>query len=352
MGRPADNAVSRVDPLKLTPRGPRADLGEYHDAYSFSPDGSAIAFGISAPNPGPSGPGRIGIRIVDTDRLEVTRDVATGVFAAALGWLEPRRVVAMLAAGFGCSPRPCVTILTADPVTGEVLVQRSLTVDEPGAHCDAAESPGRALVALVHRQLFIAGGDGAIQTIDLPEQFRRCGVLALTPRADRALVVSEDGGSVVEVELGSGRVEVRRLSRGGGRIVNAIALPRHQLVLTHRDEGAPTGVEVVDVERGRRRMIAPGAGAARVSHGAVLAYNGPLSGETTPIGVRAYEADGRRSFQVLRGDRILRLELARRFAYAIARRTVSVIDLRRGEVVSRSNRPFNTFNKDVLEPAE
>lgn len=37
--------LARLDPVSLRPAGPRVLLGEYHDAWGFSPDGSQVALG-------------------------------------------------------------------------------------------------------------------------------------------------------------------------------------------------------------------------------------------------------------------------------------------------------------------
>ena len=80
-----------VNPLTLRPTSPRVRVGENHDAWALSPDRRQLALGISAPGDGP----RIGVRIIDLRDWSV-RDVETGVFADALAWVTPRRLVARL----------------------------------------------------------------------------------------------------------------------------------------------------------------------------------------------------------------------------------------------------------------
>jgi hypothetical protein len=87
-----DVTLARLDPRTLRPQGPVVELGEYHSAWSLAPDGDQLALAISSPGgegiPVVGDRGRIGIRIIDTRRMAVVRDISTGVAAEALGWLR------------------------------------------------------------------------------------------------------------------------------------------------------------------------------------------------------------------------------------------------------------------------
>jgi hypothetical protein len=58
---------------------PWAEPGEYHDAWSLSPDRRLAAFGISAPGE----TGRIGIRVLDLGTFQVVKDIETGIAGGA-----------------------------------------------------------------------------------------------------------------------------------------------------------------------------------------------------------------------------------------------------------------------------
>ena len=87
--------LARLDPVSLRPAGPRVRLGEYHDAWAFSPDGSQLALGNG-------GQGRVcgrGVCVVDAGDMAVTSDIDTPIAVEALAWVRPRRVVAVLQLG-------------------------------------------------------------------------------------------------------------------------------------------------------------------------------------------------------------------------------------------------------------
>jgi hypothetical protein len=340
--------VARLDPVTLKPTRPRADLGEYHDTYSFSPNGRAIAFGISANPSGQSG-GRIGIRVVDARDLAVTGNISTGVFAAAVAWLEPRRLIALLAFSVAgpCEDPPCApptpfdpdetTVVAVDPATGEVLARHQVPFP-----CDTAEVRGQALLSLAGRRLSIVRSDGGAETVRLPRPFRGCGEIA-TPISDReAVVVARGGGVVAEIALASSRLSVHDLP---GRLtgdVEAVALGGHRLLLAqHGRRGQPNGVVLVDTQTQSRKTIDPSAGGVRVNGRTLLTFDGRPVAAGSGIGVRGYRLDGRPRFQVLRGEHVANVKVTGRFAYALSNSRVAVIDTRSGSVVKRSPAPFH-----------
>ena len=100
--------VGCFDALSLRSVTPPAVIGEYHHAWSVSPDGSRVALGISAPGVR----GRIGVRIVELGSWTTELDVETGIAAAGLAWLTDRRLVAALLDR---------SIVLLDPVNGAVV---------------------------------------------------------------------------------------------------------------------------------------------------------------------------------------------------------------------------------------
>jgi hypothetical protein len=85
-------------------------------------------------------------------------------------------------------------------------------------------------------------------------------------------------------------------------------------------------------------MVDRRAGAVRFGAGRLLAYDGELLAARGrgSIGVRAYDLRGRRRFHALGRWLVTGVEPRGRFAYALRRRRLAVIDLRDGDVVSRT----------------
>ena len=330
--------VMRVRPLTLEPTRPRVALGEYHDTWSYSPDGSSIAFGISAPPPGPGS--RIGIRVANTSDLETEADLQTGVYAAALAWLEPQRIVALLGVG-GTLPFPPPpyegTVITIDPETGEVHQEADLPFGDSEFHCDAAEAPGVALLVLANSRLFTVGTDSAAETVELPSEFEDCGQVVVAPDNETAFAIAKREDVVAEVDLSSRELTVHDLPEEPGT-VEALAAGPNTLVLARRDQrGRPLGVETVDLDEGSRRTIDRKAGEARIAAGTALAFDGARREGNRGIGLRGYSLDGERSFTVLRGNRVSQVLVHGHFAYAMRREGLAVVDVVDGVIESRSD---------------
>jgi hypothetical protein len=101
--------------------------------------------------------------------------------------------------------------------------------------------------------------------------------------------------------------------------------------------GRGASTELIDLRRGTRRTLASRPADVKYGAGRVLVFGAGLRGLT------AYRPNGRRAFRLLSGRRIDSLPVRGRFAYAVERRRVTVIDLRRGRVVSRSGPPPGQF---------
>lgn len=352
VGGSASKTATRLDPVSLVSTGPKAELGEYHDTYSFSPDNSTIAFGISAASDG--GGGRVGIRLVDSRDLSVTRNVSTGVYAGAVAWLEPERLVAVLGDQFivgPCPAPPCdlpddpdySTVVVVNPETGQEL-ERSRVAHS----CDTSQVRGRALLSLAGRELSIVGSDGSVETVRLPRQFVRCGEIATALDDKRAFVVAEGGDVIAEIALASTALAIHELPHGGA--AELVALDRRRLLLAQRGRrGRPNGIELFDLETRSRKTIDRLAGEARVGGGTLLAFEGRPFAQGPGIGVRGYGLSGRGRFRVLSKEHIGHIEVAGRFAYARGSSGMAIIDIRKGTVVHRSR---STFHGDLLtEPS-
>lgn len=342
VGGPATRFVTRVDPITLEPTGPTARLGEYHHAYSFSPDGSTIAFGLSAPSD--AGSGRIGIRLVKARDLTVAGNINTGVFAGGLAWLEPRRLVALLGEDFEGGQ---ATLVIVDPATGEALERLG-----PLPSCDTSEVRGQALLSLARGSLSVVRSDATVETVPLPRAFQECGQIATGPGDRVAFAVAAGGAVVAEVALASSEPTVHRLGRRHAGDEEVVGLGGRRLLLALRgpsgrfSDGRPDGVELLDIEARSRKTIDRAAGEVRVSGGTLLAFEGKPFARGHGIGVRAYALDGHRRFHLLKGEHIVDVETAGPFAYALGRgRSLAVIDTRSGTVVDRSR---SRFHGDLL----
>jgi hypothetical protein len=104
---------ARLAPSSLRVTGPSVRLGEYHDNWSFAPDGSRLALGMG----GASDVCGRGICIVDVRSMTIASQIDAPIAVEAVAWLRPRRVVGVLQRG---------EILVGDPVTGTVLERRDL----------------------------------------------------------------------------------------------------------------------------------------------------------------------------------------------------------------------------------
>jgi hypothetical protein len=83
---------------------------------------------------------------------------------------------------------------------------------------------------------------------------------------------------------------------------------------------------LVDTAKWRSRTLDSRASGAAFAAGRLLAYG-------TGIGLRGYTLDGRRIFHLLKGQRVLDVQLAADRAYVRTPRAVRVVDVGRGKVV-------------------
>ena len=314
-----------VDPVSLRPTSPRVRVIENHDAWALSPDRRQLALGISAPGENT----RIGVRIIDLRDWSV-RDVETGVYADALAWVTPRRLVGRL--GF---PKRAAVI---DPVSATVVSPIRLDV-----RTGPAAATRRHLVMLAGRRgrLLSVDSAGRLQSVRL---HLNSPAMLVDAARERVYAFARGGGRVAEVNLTTGRVRHRRLRpvRFATHRRSEVALPRAggdgreprgravwlgaRLAAVALGEGA----RLIDLRRWTVQTIDRRAvGVAPMNEG-LVAYG--------RRGVRAYGLDGRLRFELLRRARIWNLVSTGNRAYASTRRNLDVLDLRRGRIV-RSLRP-------------
>ena len=326
-------ALSRLDPLTLAPLEPHGDVGEWHFAYSLAPGGGQLASSISHPGlPDTPGGGRVGLRVYDLTTFDIVREFRLGSAAGAVGWLEPRRIVALTQGG---------RIFVADPETGGFRG----TDRAAGPDCidpwEKAVTRSR-LVFLFGATLNAVDRDGNRRHVRLRGVPNDCSHVGLAVDQARELAYVVGVGSEVAV-VQARALRVQYVPVGASRATRvastrAALFGGFQVFAAHRNSrGMPKGVELVNTIRRTRRMIDPRAGAAEVAGERLLTYDGrePVSPGGSR-GIRVFNLRGRLRYRFLKREVVLDLDVVGRFAYARTRGGLRVIDLRTRDVVSSS----------------
>jgi hypothetical protein len=340
--------LSRLDPLTLRPVGRRVRVGEYHDAWSFSPDRSRLALGISAP-----GRERVGIRIVDLARMGVSRDVPTGIAATALSWVAPDRLVAVLLSG---------DVVVVDPASGAITRRWEAGSQTEFSLSKWTEAPGM-LVALLSdearlgaaRLVVVDRGATRMRVMRLAririgarrtangEVFRDAG-LAVAARRKQAFVVGASS-PLAAVDLRTGRVRYRRVTGAAAMGVRAGALrASHRdalwlgngLLAVFGDDVAasrtvPAGVRLIDTAHWTSRAVAPRATHALRAGRRLLIHAKDRRG----AGLSIHTLRGRRLRHLFDGE-AMDVEAAGGYLYALNSRAVRIVAARSGRLVHRS----------------
>jgi len=372
--------LARLDPLSLEPVSRQLQLGEYHNAWSLSPDGTQLALGISAPGES----GRIGIVIVDPEEMKVVREIETGGAAEALAWLAPRVLVGALVRDG--------TVLV-DPLSGEILRRwPSFSFPETSAPIRdglvmlfrrpvRSSSEGRATAAA---RLAIVDARGRLRSVVLERiqlsaryadgvYYADDAGLAVDPVRERAYVFAADA-PVADIDLRTlsvsyHRVEALFLSPGelagtdvqpddvGARNRHALWLGDgralvfgSELVPAGREnfESIAAGAIVVDTATWSSCTLDATAGAAAVVAKRLLVY-GPPSRELPGAGLRAYTLQGRKTFHLLDKEQVWNVQAAADRAYVRTRRAAYVVDVTSGKVVGKVVPPRDLVDA-VVEP--
>jgi hypothetical protein len=362
----AGSLLAPVDRRSLEAGVPWADLGEYHAAWSVSPDGRMAAFGISAA-------GRrigIGIRVIDLATLRTVKDLEVGIVAEAVGWLAPDRLAAFLQSG---------EVVVVDPLSGREVSRKALgAISCPFAPPSAVTRAGFVLLtpdAGVAR-LVVADGDGRVRSARLT-RFALGEGRGVCERAglavDRARLVAYVVGArtlIAEVDLRTMRVREHRLAAaprllsttgcptcgaqraavwlGGGRLAVAGVNARAQTA--SRFTIRPGGAAVVDTRRWTGRSIARHAGAVLRAGDHLVVYDGrhPSMRPRHGDGLRVHDRSGRLRYTTLEGERVGTVQIAGGRAYAFTTRGVRVVDLERGRVIARF--PHRRRDVQLLAP--
>lgn len=365
--------LAPVDGRSLEPGAPWAELGEYRDAWSVSPDGRMAAFGISAPGEA----GRIGVRVIDLGTLQVVADVEVGIAAEAVGWLASDRVVAFLQSG---------EVVVVDPLSGEEHARRALgAISCPFGVPNAVTRAGFVMLLSVagRARLVVIDARGRVRTRELPaiaagESFGFCAGASLAVDPARLVAYVVGGHApIAEVDLRTMRVRHRRIASpprllsvggcracaadlaavwlGGGRLAVAGFHLRPSGPRSRRVR--PAGAVIIDARTARptagragaatddsgvwaARTIARRAGAAIRAGDRLLVFDGrhPSGGPRRGAGLRVYDRTGHLRGTALRGERVGDVEVAGARAYARTPRGLRVVDLRRNRVIAQSPR--------------
>lgn len=201
--------LRRVRADTLAPRPGGVDLGEYHDAWAFSPDGRQLAVGTF---------GRTGVRFIDPVKLTITRDVPLPVAAVALGWIDPGRVAVLL-------QRDGVVVV--DARRGRIVRRWASSYRLPCERRRQAVTPHGVVFVVAARsggamRLIRVDARARIQVAALPRVWapsspHTCGAaaFAVDPAGGRA-VVAGSRGPMAEVDLDSLTVSHHAQARLGG----------------------------------------------------------------------------------------------------------------------------------------
>ncbi len=347
---PSGGAVLvRLDPSSLELLEGRVIVGEYHWTWSFSPDGSRLALGISAPG----AVGRLGIQIIDVEQMETVGKVETGIAAEIVTWLTPERIVAALQGG---------GIVLVDCATGDI-VRRGTEPFEPPVTLPpkpVAFIGSGVVYLLAHSSkpipaLALVDARGNLRSVTLDRltsaviHSATAGIRIATMHAslavdvvrDRAFVVAPDA-LVAEVNLKTMHVRYLKLQ---GLERRGRASTRHALWLGDRFIAifGPAGVAVIDTSDWRVRTIDARASKAAVAAGKLLVYG------THSPGLRAYSVDGRQHFALFGEEGIRDVLIAKNYAYVIGTRRLRIVDITSGTVLREVPTPLGLV--ELIRPS-
>jgi hypothetical protein len=327
-----DRELTRVDPLTLAPRGPTVHLPEHHDNWGYSPSGSHVALGMGSPGTPTCG---AGLCIVDVDSMQLTQDISAPVAVQAIGWVSPRRIAAVTQLGL---------VFVADPVTGEVVSQRTFGIDTYLPR--SAISGGRFVTLLGGRFLRLVTVDatGRIQVArlgGLGGEQSEPGYAGVTidPRSPRAFVFAA-GPRAAEVDLRTMAVRYHGLGKAfsGDSERPCAAWLGHNRAVAFGDS-----VRLVDTRRWTTERMRSPADQAAVVGRRLLTYTSRFSESRVGSGLRIYSPDGEKQIAHLFGRRRLSVQVAGSYAYVLDPRKVRIVRVRDGKVVHEGPRRTTGF---------
>jgi len=345
---PPDGSTTRLDrfdPDTLVARAGGLDLGEYHDAWAFSPDRRTLAVGTFA---------RTGVRLIDVKTLRVVRDIPMPIAVEGVAWLTSNRLAVLLQRG---------GVLVVSARTGRIERRRSLSHYGPSCQVErqASTRHGAFFVVTTARSgavRLIRVRDGApVRVLNLrglraPSGRHTCGTaaFAVAPDQRRALLIAS--GTIADVDLDTLAVRYRDAAslRGvlGQRGDCRRCVARWRAVWPTSDTAAVAHTEVresaggrvgerargsalIDSASWRARPLDPNAAEVMAtSEGMLLTF-----GRSRP-GLRATALDASPRWEILSGTRVRGVAIAgaRSYVLADAPGIVRVLDLRTGALVA------------------
>lgn len=351
--------LARFDPLTLRPfSGPRVALGGFEDGWSFSPDGRELVLGFA--NPSCVG-GSTALRLVDTARMRRLGDVPLlpNGTAEATDWLDATHLLAVVQAS-DCVNDKGVLVFGIDAATGTVASRTSV----PGQVLAVARARAWLVLLLAPRnrigpaRLALVAANGALRLAPLGLQagvhlpyshggLSKTEVPGLAVIGGEAFVVPPVG-PLAQVDLATlevnriGPREARSLQKGAtGPLRTALPLPNGLLAVTGWNFGlvsgapraVPAGLELVDPDTGRYRLLDTRVSRVALADGLLLADDGG-AGES---GLSAYSPSGRLRYRVFAGQAVSFIGAIGRRGYAAegsaAIERVAAFDLQTGRVV-------------------
>ena len=339
-----DTELRRLDPVTLAPVGAHVQLdGRLNGGWTSR--GTKLALGVTA---------RGRIQIVDGRRSQTLQ---TGHRDALwlLSWPREDRIL-----GVGTLAGRSATVVVADPTTGRVV--REVVIDGR-VITGRATADGLALIVapldgVADAVLALIDGEGSEHRITLagvPAGDEPAGSNP-DPRSLRPDVVVRDGRAyvatdtrVVEVDLADGAQRAHAIF--GARAAKRVASQRsiesvgpHQLAVSGMEvghtEAVSAGLRVVDTRTWGVKVLARGGGESDVrpgeGRGARPLPGGGFAGWPSNRGLSLFTAEGDRRVTALRKRRIAQLQVADRYAYAVAyepKHRTYVVELSSGRVV-------------------
>lgn len=339
--------LRRLGADTLAPRAGGIDLGEYHDAWTFSPDRLTLAIGTF---------GRTGVRLVDPAALRVVRDIPMPVAAIGIGWITPERIAVLLQRG---------GVVIVNARDGRIERRWRLSYRLPCRQRRQATTPHGVVFVVASRddsaiRLIRVDDDAGIRILELPRvqapsSPQMCGAsaFAIDPAGQRALVAGSRG-PVAEVDLGSLAVTYPASPKLREKLGQSTDCPTrrdctgrrtavwpaaHTLAIggVNRTErrGArtetPTGIALIDTRTWSGRLIDRSASeVTTTADGTHLTFGGGRSG------VRAAALDGTPRWAALQDEKVRSTSVAGNRVYALdaAATATHVLDAATGARIS------------------